>query len=554
MNRRLLLLFLLACLMPESVRAQSKYRVAGKVISQLDGHPLPHASLRLLSIPDRNLLQAIASGPDGSFAFADVASGKYELQGDAPGFVLTRYDEHSGFSTAIVTGSSVAADSLVFQLIPKATLSGSITDTSGEPVSPANVYLFRQAEDFGAGPIAPAGSAVTNDTGQYEFPAVAAGTYLLAVQAQPWYAANFNPVEPSGTVGISGPTDPTLNVAYPVMYYPGVADPLQASTIILRSGDTSTDLRLNSVPAIQLTFHNAVQIQRNPRDARVLSTTMATPQLQVDIFGTRQYVPAPAQPVGADLVLGGLAPGDYILNSNMNGRTMKSDRINITHTTSAELPSDQTSVHLRLTLRLPDGSPVPQGTRVALSPPQDRAEAAGGSTNAKGEADVTVPPGDYLLQVTSGGESPGPMLVHQVLAGATAVQANPLRITSGRDSSSSPLAYTVVALPADITVYGIAEKDGKPCPGAFILLVPSDEVHNPVNWRTQQSDLDGSFDLSAVAPGNYLLFAIESGWQLKWREDAVLSRYVPAAAHIQIAVSATHSQRLEQPVAVQPKL
>src|SRR5207237_3429881 len=116
------------------------------------------------------------------------------------------------------------------------------TDTSGDPVSHATVYLFRQAEDFGEGPVVPAGTVTTNDLGQYEFANLPTGSYLLAVQAQPWYAVNLNPVEPSGSLGVSGPTDPSLRVAYPVTYYPGVTDAAQASAILLRPGDTSADL------------------------------------------------------------------------------------------------------------------------------------------------------------------------------------------------------------------------------------------------------------------------------------------------------------------------
>src|SRR5947199_10068080 len=93
-------------LMSLAASAQPKlYPVGGKVISQADGHPLARASLKLLSIPERKLLQSTVSADDGTFALHNVAAGKYELQGEAPGFATTTYDQHGGFSTAIVTGS-----------------------------------------------------------------------------------------------------------------------------------------------------------------------------------------------------------------------------------------------------------------------------------------------------------------------------------------------------------------------------------------------------------------------------------------------------------------
>ena len=207
------------------------------------------------------------------------------------------------------------------------------------------------------GPVVPAGTVTTNDLGQYEFANLPTGSYLLAVQAQPWYAVNLNPVEPSGSLGVSGPTDPSLRVAYPVTYYPGVTDAAQASAILLRPGDTSADLRLGTIPAIQLTFSNAIQTPHNSRDRAI---PVPAPQLHVNVFGTRQFVPASVQSIGNDLILGGFAPGDYILTKNSPGQTNSARALTISQTGSAQLPSEDEDVDLHLTLRLPDGSSVPR--------------------------------------------------------------------------------------------------------------------------------------------------------------------------------------------------
>ena len=534
-------------LVPLAVSAQPKlYPVGGRVISQADGHPLARATLELLSIPERKLVQSTVSAEDGTFAFHPIPAGKYELQGEAPGFVTTIYDQHGGFSTAIVTGSTVTADSLVFQLIPKAALSGNVTESSGDAVIAATVFLFRQAEDFGEGPIAPAGTAITNDLGQYEFANLPTGSYLLAVQAQPWYAVNLNPVEANGNIGISGPSDPGLRVAYPITYYPGVTDPLQAGVIVLRPGDSSADLHLGAVPATQLTISNAIQSQRNARDGVV---PVRAPQLRVNIFGTRQFVPATVQFLGNELVLGGIAPGEYTLTTNSLGQTSDARTLRISQTASARLPGADEGVHLHLTVRRDDGTSVPVRSLVSLVPAREASEPLTAPVDSKGEADLTVPAGDYFLQVTWGSH---PAMVRQVLAGTKTIPSSPLHIETPQ--SSGHLAYSINVVPAEITVYGFAQKDGKPCPGAFVLLVPENELQRPRNWRTQQSDLDGSFDLSAVAPGAYFLFVIEKGWQLNWREDGVLAPYIPGATRVEIGDSPTHVQHLDQPIAVQPKL
>ena len=61
----------------------------------------------------------------------------------------------------------------------------------------------------------------TDDLGAYELPELTPGTYFLSVRATPWYA-----VHPPSTAGAKDKTavDRSLDVAYPVTYYPDVAD------------------------------------------------------------------------------------------------------------------------------------------------------------------------------------------------------------------------------------------------------------------------------------------------------------------------------------------
>lgn len=544
------LLFLLS---PLAARAQiATYPVRGKVISQADGRPIANASLRILSLPDRKPLQETTSGADGLFAFADLRAGHYELQGEAPGFLTTEYEQHQGFSTAIVTGSTVSAAALVLELVPRAFLSGVVNDTSGEPVSAAHLLLSHTGSDRSMGS-EPIREAATNDLGQYEFPDLAPGPYLLAVQAQPWYASNTTRVD-TNPVGISGPSDPGLHVAYPITYYPGVTDPLQASPLTLNAGDNSADLRLGSVPAIDLTLPDRAP-PPPPPGAMTSELVRRQPgrQLFANVFGRLIPIQAPANMVEGGQVLSGLAPGDYLMNAETapsRGRPNLTP-IHLSQSGGMDLPA-QAAVHLRLILSLPDSSISNDRSTLELvagNGSGSQPNAIPGARNARGEFELTVPPGDYEVRVTVDAH---PAAIRQVLAGTTAVAFSPLHIVA-RGSAETVLAYTVTAVPATITLYGVAQKEGAPCHGAFILLVPASELQSPRDWRLQQSDLDGSFDLANVAPGSYLLFAIEDGWKLHWLEDGALTPYVSGAQRLQIPGS-PRDQHLQTPVPVQPRL
>ena len=65
-------------------------------------------------------------------------------------------------------------------------------------------------------------------------------------------------------------------------------------------------------------------------------------------------------------------------------------------------------------------------------------------------------------------------------------------------------------------------------------MVPADPVNNASLFRRDQSDSDGTFELSTVMPGAYTLLAIENGWELEWANPAVLESYLPQGQPVQM--------------------
>ena len=64
--------------------------------------------------------------------------------------------------------------------------------------------------------------------------------------------------------------------------------------------------------------------------------------------------------------------------------------------------------------------------------------------------------------------------------------------------------------------------------GALVLLVPStvDAPGSITEIRRDQSNTDGSFEMDDVIPGQYILVAIEHGWQMNWNNVATLRVYL----------------------------
>src|ERR1700722_974449 len=180
------------------------YRIAGTVVSKIDGHPLARARVVVRATKDPRKFDSQVTADDGKFDFLSIPAGKYSLSGAKRGYITTAYDQHDQFSTAIVTGAGLDTESLVLRMAPAAVISGRILDESGEPVRHASVTLYYDDHSNGVDQIRQTRGAQTDDQGVYEIPSLMPGTYYLSATAKPWYAVH--PVSNStGSRRASGP-------------------------------------------------------------------------------------------------------------------------------------------------------------------------------------------------------------------------------------------------------------------------------------------------------------------------------------------------------------
>jgi len=90
------------------------------------------------------------------------------------------------------------------------------------------------------------------------------------------------------------------------------------------------------------------------------------------------------------------------------------------------------------------------------------------------------------------------------------------------------------------TLSGIATLDGKPSVGAMVLLVPItiEDPNSIAILRQDQTNTDGSFDLANVIPGQYILVAIDDGWQINWGDPSTLRHYLMQGVPVDLRSSA----------------
>jgi hypothetical protein len=255
-----------------------------------------------------------------------------------------------------VTGPDQDTGHLTFRLMPGAVLRGVVSADGGDPVEGARVMLFEQPSHHRQGArITQADTALTDDTGAYEFSNLAAGEYLLAVVAEPWYALQGETVQTRATPATENSA--ALDVAYPVTYFDSTTDEASATPIALAGGSREeANINLHPAPAL----HLAVAA---PRKA---DGSVARPELRQTVFGTQisalsaGFVNA-LQTGTTDFT--GMAPGHYEL---VQGDPPRITELDAASSQQVDPDAGSPAPTVAGILRMATGQPLPDEVNLTL--------------------------------------------------------------------------------------------------------------------------------------------------------------------------------------------
>ncbi|MFY9939230.1 MAG: carboxypeptidase regulatory-like domain-containing protein [Silvibacterium sp.] len=548
MKRLLLVLAWLAIFLPQGLawaqafpQSSGKYSISGMVVSAATGQPLDRADVTLQTPNQGSPVAETTTGQDGRFVFEHLAAAKYSLQASRRGYISAAYDEHEGFSTAIVTGEGLTSDGLVFRLSPRAVIRGTVTDEAGDPVQQARVSLYRQNLRNGLGNIVRSGMTVTDDTGAYEFARLEAGNYFVAVSANPWYATR--PQERRDAEGNLLPNDQRspLDVAYPVTFYADVTDSDSATPIPVKAGDqVQVNFTMHSVPAIHLSVQIPAPSGRG----------FAMPQLAQEIFGTTDRVQASVMRSGQGgagemtVEFDGVAPGRYSLESRGGGDASRAASIDATSDARIDLAQAGTMADVSGKIVMVDGEKLPDRLMISLRSSDGRRSVGGEQVDADGSFSIHgIPPGSYEVWANAQG---GSVAVIRMTSSGGAIEGHTLKV------GNQPVAISATLAEGSSTVTGYAKRDGKPAAGVMVLLAPKIPGADREMFRRDQSDSDGSFTLRQTVPGEYTVVAIEDGWALDWARTEVIAHYLARGLKVTVPPHAKDFA-IKDVVEVQPK-
>ncbi len=543
----------------ENGAAEQGYQIAGTVVNAVTGAALARVKVSIADTRERMRRVETITGEGGHFEFAGLPAGKYSLQGSRSGYLMSSYQQHEQFSTAIVTGPEYATDKLVLRLMPMATIAGHVQDESGEPVRSAQVQLFMEDHSWGLNRVTGAGGATSDDRGYFDIGVLRPGTYFVSASAKPWYA-----VHPRASLATAVDTTPKvspgLDVAYATTFFGGATEAENAAAITLKGGERQeVEITLTPVPGLRVLFRvpGAEQpealVQGDTQESveRAMQSRMRTmrfPVLQKRVFDSEEFVTqGQIQPVSPGVYeITGIPPGRYemSLRGVDPNATQQFNEIDVTHNGQdlTGTPKD-TLGKLKVTVKLPEGEPLPRQYAVGLRDAQQKIVAFQ-QGDPKGEVNFqAVRPGKYGIVFATPGKQ---YAVKSTVSNAGEAVGHEVNMTAGAE-----LEVTAELVEGVVRIEGVAEKNGKPVAGVMVALVPNDPVAHVDLFRRDQSDFDGTFTLPGVVPGTYTIVAVEDAWGFDWMKPGVLARYMQHGQEVIVGEKMRMILRLPEAVEVQ---
>jgi hypothetical protein len=517
-------------------------------------NPAMQATIAKFRSVNDSRFSAVSDGT-GHFAIQNVLPGHYTIRSERDGYFPAEANAAIPADFTVTAGRTSGAD---VSMLRGASVSGRITDASGQPVANASVEAYSVIYRYGFPVMQPVVSKETNDQGDYRLFWLSPGEYLIAV-----YPPSS---KPAVTATTAQPMTPDL--PKPRTFYPGATDISMAIPVTIRGENPVTGIDfLRRSPAtfsISGEVHSNVPLPVAAQRGAGPNLPNATPQVigALSIRPRNTNVPddysTPVIPVvlqatgdnaySGNFKISGLPSGEYnlttytpefnpdggagttfaytpvdIFNQDVSGLSLTiypTVRVNGSVTVDGRVPG-QTIARVGLQV---EGALAKAGVYQGL---MARAVVAESQTGAF--MIPAVPTGHFHIQLGQG--LPPDLYVADIR------QRNVSVFDSGFDvGNESPAPIEVRLSSGARSIEGtVRDAAGKPAVGVTAVLIPpANRRLNRMLYRTAISDINGHFKIQGAAPGDYALFAWQNMPDGAYYNDWFLSRYEDAGKKVNL--------------------
>lgn len=500
-------LLLLLILGSRSLQSQEMYTIGGTVINAATNAPYPMAHVSIARTGTNRAMASMITGNDGRFSMR-LPAGKYHLYAGSRDSlqIYGKPRPDASVGSALFVNAKSDTSSLVFLWYPPVAISGKITDNNSEPVQGALIQLVRANTTAGRRVMTTAAWAYTNDLGEYRFGSIAAGTFYLTANGEPWYEKPGFPNVP----------DQKNHVSYRTVHYPNVNDASHAAPIVLKPG-TEAHADFTFTEAIGA----AVTVKYDAPPAFRGSVSL----IAEGIGGTDAFQRTSGVFRG-EQILPSVPPGHYTVRvSGSGGNTSMAGRQEL------DVSGPEAAVEVKVRpfstvsgrVQFPTSSPRPAGSLLVSLVREPGPGSIGTAIH---------PDGTFAFPAAAAGKWRVTLRAPGFFASEVRVEGAESRdgVVSLEDGGN--VTISVVASDEMGELKGLLTKGGKPVISAMVVLAPAnDGDRNP--YRGFQTDSDGSFDFENLRTGDYLLFTAPDA-DIEYTNPAVVRPLLKDAKHVTV--------------------
>ena len=552
--------------------------IAGRVLAADTGRPVKRARV-FVSAPELSGGRGVLTDDTGVFQLAELPAGRYTLSVSKSGFVSLSYGQRrplqSGTPLQLADGQEIK--DIEFRLPRGSVIAGHVYDETGDPLPGVLVRVLRYQYQQGDKRLAPAGTAQTDDQGQYRVWGLMPGDYYVDAQSRinlPFggpagrggggggrgggpggrgggggaaaaIAGVVGAIAGGNVAALFGPDDENQK-AYAPTYFPGVTSITEAQPITLGLSQTSADVDFN------LQLVHVARVSGHVTDPDGTATWSGNVSLVVDSatvgrgggfgmnYGGRiQY--------DGTFDISNVPPGRYTLQARGNDNdtpqfasqplTVGSTDIDVSVTLGNSAAISGTIVFPPSQTQLPDFSNM----RVA-APSTDNSIGgqAQGRVDKDGKFTITgVQAGTHLIR--PGGQLRGWTLKAVTIDGRDVTDAA-VELRSGQHLERVEITLTDRTSEINGALTG---DQGAPITEYTVLAFSTDSTF----WRPQsrhiataRPDQTGHFRIRGLPAGDYYVTTVDPAQQGEWYEPGYLEERRLGAARVALGEGETKAQ------------
>jgi len=470
--------------------------IAGRVLDST-GAPVRRAVVTVEGESQNGRRGRAMTGDDGTFLVPQLPKGRYWISAEKTGFLRGSYRGRTpgGYGDPVTLGDDTAKSGIDITLPRQGVITGRVLDEAGEPAERVMVQAIPLRKQSTRGNFA--GSAMTNDLGEFRITKLAPGNYRLLANRGQDRGEPLVERLPGKAATAEAPT-----------YFPGALDPASASPIKVNPGEerTGAEIRLQRSTVVRVAGRLTGEIPAG-RGTRV----SIRPTSQEGMMRGEFMAGGREGAVGADgsFEFRNIRPGEYKLTAmSMNregGPKTLGNQVVAVGQQDVSGVSISTAAPPKVDGRVrADGEPPFSFGSVEITLENS---GFGAPSRAKTDANgvFSFPAVSRERQTVNVKTSAG-VIVKSIYAAGQPLPGLEIDFSI----VSGPLEIVLSNKPATIT--GTVEGMSPDSPRITVWAVPDGEPFTIANWSTKKvrvSPDSPTFTLDSLRPGSYRIAAYE---------------------------------------------